>query len=296
MSDKRHEAATHLPEGVRVKKLLATMLFACAVAVLTQVRYSQAAQRHVVAIPNAALGRALKALVVLPDAYQGTDQRFRVVYFLHGYGDSYMALARVDSLDYYADKLKLILVGPDGNRNSWYLDSPVREESQFETFVVDEVIPFVDSCFRTVSSSKGRAIIGTSMGGHGALTLLARHPDTFRAGGSISGILDLSAFPGNWEIQRVLGPYRKNHAAWRRYSFVSMAERLNGMDRAIIIDCGRSDFALETNRAAHRVLTDLEILHEYHERAGEHAFAYVEKVIGYHLAFLASAMEAPAGE
>ena len=155
------------------------------------------AERTVVSIPSKSMKKSFKAEIITPSEYVNVNGNFSTIYLLHGYSGDYTTWSRIVPLESYADAYHVIIVCPDGNFNSWYVNSPVRRDSRFETYVADEVVSFVDSAYRTWAEADGRAIIGTSMGGHGATTILARHPDKFCGAGSISGIMDLTDFPAN---------------------------------------------------------------------------------------------------
>jgi len=86
-----------------------------------------------------------------------------------------------------ADRYGAIIVTPDGGVDSWYFDSPVDPTYRYETFVTQELIPYIDKLYKTVADRSGRAIAGLSMGGHGALYLAIRHQELFAAAGSMSG-------------------------------------------------------------------------------------------------------------
>lgn len=247
-----------------------------------------------VEILNSALGKKLSAVVVLPSGYASSkNARFPVVYLLHGYNGNYATYHTTLDLRLYADKYRMVLVCPDGNSNSWYLDSPLQKKSQFETYVIKEVITFIDSTFRTIADSSGRAICGTSMGGHGALTLLARNPGVFCCGSSISGILDLTAFPDKWGLQTVIGPYSPENELWTTNSFITLIDRLVGKSGCLFIDCPTSDFALNVNRSAHKKLEERGIEHLYKERPGTHSYSYVVKYLDDHLKFFSECMKRP---
>lgn len=117
-----------------------------------------------------------------------------VVYLLHGVGDTYRTwVANTDIATFVADAgLEAVIVMPDGGKNStsgWYsnwLDGS-RDD---ETFHHDVLIPWVESAFHTATGRAHRAVMGLSMGGFGALSYAARHPDTFGAAASFSGLLD----------------------------------------------------------------------------------------------------------
>jgi S-formylglutathione hydrolase FrmB len=58
---------------------------------------------------------------------------------------------------------------------------------KFESFLTDELVPYVDSHFPTGSDRTWRAIVGYSMGGIGALANGLKHPDVWSSVGARSG-------------------------------------------------------------------------------------------------------------
>ena len=84
-------------------------------------------------------------------------------------------------------------MNPEGETFNFYLNSPVKADSQFETYLTCGVIPAIDQACRTVRDRKGRIITGLLMDGFGSLYLSARHPDPYFAAGSMSGALELSS-------------------------------------------------------------------------------------------------------
>jgi enterochelin esterase family protein len=68
---------------------------------------------------------------------------------------------------------------------SQYVDSAA--VGRYETFVVREVVPFVDARHRTLADARHRGVCGKSSGGYGALMLAMKHPDVFGALASHSG-------------------------------------------------------------------------------------------------------------
>jgi Putative esterase len=59
---------------------------------------------------------------------------------------------------------------------------------RFEAFLLDELIPFVESHFPTVSNRREwRALAGTSLGGYGSYKNGLQHPDVWTSIGSVSG-------------------------------------------------------------------------------------------------------------
>jgi pimeloyl-ACP methyl ester carboxylesterase len=74
---------------------------------------------------------------------------------------------------------------------SFYVNSPVT--GNWEDHIVNDVVGYVDSHFRTLPQAESRGITGHSMGGFGALNIAMRHPDVFSAVYSMSpGLFDES--------------------------------------------------------------------------------------------------------
>lgn len=122
--------------------------------------------------------------VYLPPSYEYTDKKYPVVYFLHGYGDiakdfiSYTQL----NLDkaFEAGSKEFIMVVLDGNNvsgGSFYENSPVI--GNWEDFITQEVVSYIDTTYRTLAKPDSRCISGYSMGGYGALNIALKHPDIF---------------------------------------------------------------------------------------------------------------------
>ena len=145
---------------------------------------SQAAKVDTLTVYSKAMKKNLKNAVTLPSGYT-TGKPLRVLYLLHGFSDSFDAwLTKAPDKDLVgkmADKYNMIIVCPDGGYGSWYLNSPKAKDFQYETYIIKELIPAVDSKYKTFAAREGRFISGLSMGGHGALYLAGRNPNLFVA-------------------------------------------------------------------------------------------------------------------
>jgi S-formylglutathione hydrolase FrmB len=60
---------------------------------------------------------------------------------------------------------------------SQFLDSPA--VGRYHTYLCDEVVPFVDACYPTLSDAAHRGIAGKSSGGYGAMVTPMLRPDLF---------------------------------------------------------------------------------------------------------------------
>ena len=123
------------------------------------------------------------------------------------------------------------------------------------------------------------------MGGHGALLLASRHPETFGAAGSISGGLDIRPFPERWGLAETIGSIEDFPARWDSLSVAGNIAALKSANIVLIFDCGVNDFFIDVNRSLHRALLDAEVPHDYSERPGGHSWAYWDNSIRYQTLF-----------
>ncbi|WP_205195747.1 alpha/beta hydrolase family protein [Chitinophaga sp. Cy-1792] len=246
----------------------------------------RAAEVDTIRIPSAAMHRSYKAVVITPKNYKTANERYPVVYLLHGWSGNYGNwINSVPALREIADDYNLMIVCPDGAYSSWYIDSPIDSTMKFETYVGKEIPAYIDAHYQTVPTPQGRAITGLSMGGHGALYLAIRHRDVFGAAGSMSGGVDFRPFPKNWNIAERLGPPGENGANWTDYTVIKQAEKLTDGSLPIIFDCGTGDFFIDVNRNLHQYLLSKNIPHDYTERPGKHDWNYWSNAIHYQMLF-----------
>ncbi len=129
--------------------------------------------------------------VYLPPGYDTSSERYPVIYALTGFtGFGRNLLNRSafsEALDQRLDRLiqtgrmrPAIVVMPDcftRYGGSQYLDSAAT--GRYETHIIEELVPFIDSKYRTIPEAAQRAVMGKSSGGYGSLILGMRHPDVF---------------------------------------------------------------------------------------------------------------------
>lgn len=246
-----------------------------------------AGRTDTIAVYSKSMNKQSSCLVILPDSYNENDVEFPVLYLLHGYGGNYLSWLNLDNeLPSKASLYKMIIVCPDGGFRSWYLDSPIDSAMRYETHVIHEVIPWIDSAYRTIRHRQARAISGLSMGGHGGLYLASRHIDQFGAAGSSSGGVDIRQFTASWELkEKILGDTVCCKENWEKHTVYNVIDNLLPDNLSLIIDCGLDDFFLDVNRKLHEKLLSRHIPHEYIERPGEHNSAYWKNSIDYQLLF-----------
>lgn len=137
--------------------------------------------------------------VYLPPDYETSEESFPVVYCLTGftgYGKMFLNhSAFTPNLPERMDKLigegtikPMIVVMPDCFTyygGSQYINSGAT--GNYEEYLTQEIISFVDENFRTIPDKNSRAVMGKSSGGYGALIMAMRHADKFGLACSTSG-------------------------------------------------------------------------------------------------------------
>ena len=257
----------------------------CILPVFIFSSFTFSAQIDTVEIKSKAMQKSSEAVIVLPEKYLSGYINFPVLYLLHGWSGCYRDWSRHTDIGILADKYGIIIVCPDGGYAGWYIDSPLVEDSQYETYISDEVVAFVDEHYRTIAEKDGRVICGLSMGGHGAISMLARHPDIYCAAGSMSGVMELTSSSKKYGLTELLGDYKINKDNWEKNSCINLASRLAEKNKGIIIDCGVDDFLVKGNRKMHKKLLKLKIDHDYYERPGKHGWNYWTNALEYHILF-----------
>ena len=243
-------------------------------------------QGDTIEIMSTSMQRNIKNVVIVPAKYFDKDlqdQRYPVLYLLHGAYGCYSDWSKKTDLHRLADQYDIIIVCPDG-QDSWYFDSPIDPNFQFETYVVHELRNYVETHYRTINHPKYRAITGLSMGGHGALWLAWRHPDVYGSCGSMEGGVDIYNFPNRWKVNERLGEFESNKEVWREHSVMSLVPTLEP-GQNIVIDAGKNDIFIEANNALHEALDKQGIPHDYTVRPGRHSWSFWVNALDYQMLF-----------
>jgi enterochelin esterase-like enzyme len=145
-------------------------------------------------------GQTRHFMVYTPPGYDADrDKRYPVLYLQHGGGEDETGWVRQGRANFILDNLiaagkarPMIVVMEKGyaTRAGAPAAPPVKGKfdfSAFEEVVVKDLIPLIDSTYRTVADRDHRAIAGLSMGAGQALRIGLSHLDTFSVVGAFSG-------------------------------------------------------------------------------------------------------------
>ncbi|MEL7488685.1 MAG: alpha/beta hydrolase-fold protein, partial [Pseudomonadota bacterium] len=138
-----------------------------------------------------------------------------------------------------------------------------------------------------------QGIMGHSMGGHGALTLHLKNPDTYKSVSAFSPIVAPSAVPwGQKAFTTYLGADR---AAWRAYDACDLV-RAGASSAHILIDQGAADQFLEDQLKPHLFETACaeagQALTLRLQEGYDHSYYFVASFMEDHLRWHADALTA----
>ena len=212
----------------------------------------QSVHRH----KSSATGTPMTFSVYLPPQAHGGERR-PVVWYLSGLTCTHANVTEKGEYRRACAELGLIFVAPDtsprgegvpddpdggydfGLGAGFYVDAtepPFDRHYRMWTYVTQELPALVAGHFPV--DLDRQAIMGHSMGGHGALTLALGLPGRFRSASAFAPICAPSLVPwGEKALGRYLGPDR---AAWRRHDAVALIED-GARTPELLVDQGEAD-------------------------------------------------------
>ena len=216
-----------------------------------------------------ALGGTLPFAVYLPPGYDFSQERYPVVYFLHGLPASPYAYRGIAFIASALDRLRrpAIVIAPrgarDGDSDPEYLDwGPGRN---WETAISSELPRYVDSHYRTIATRDGRALVGISAGGYGAVLLAIHHLSDFSVVESWSGYFQPTNPAGT-----VVIPHTPSQSAHNLVPKLEADERKRPTFFAFYVGAGDKRFRAE-NEQLDRELRAAGIPHVFRVYPGAHA-------------------------
>lgn len=249
------------------------------------------------------LGCKMRFAIFLPSSTSDPNVKLPVVYFLSGLTCTEQNMITKSGFQRYAEKYKLIIVGPDtsprgcnlpgededwdlGSSASFYLDAtrfPWVKHYRMYSYITKELRDIVEKNFTCVDGGRV-GITGHSMGGHGALVCFLRNPQLYRAVSAFAPISNpINSAWGRKCMSAYLGP---DESLWKEYDATELVKRQPQRGVKILIDQGDKDewmdYLVPKNfvEACKSVGQPL----EFHEREGyDHGYYFVSTFIESHM-------------
>jgi S-formylglutathione hydrolase FrmB len=218
--------------------------------------------------------------IYLPPSYGRSHAQYPVVYFLHGLPATSSAFRGTGG---FAKALEdagkpAILVGPqgarDGDDDPEYLDWGTGRN--WETAIGTELPRYIDAHYKTIRGRRGRAIVGLSAGGYGAVLLALHRLDAYSVIESWSGYFHPTDPSGNRALD--LGTRAANRRA-SAHSFVGSLRRAFSRRPTFFgfyVGLQDTRFKVENVRL-HRELAAASVPHVFELYRGGHAYALWNK-------------------
>ncbi len=241
---------------------------------------------------SSAISTITKYYVILPEGYSKGQERFPILYLLHGLGGDYTNWVKMTNLVHYAKKYRIIIVTPDA-KDGWYSNSPFLKNSNYEDLIINDVISSVEKKYRIIQTKFNRAIAGLSMGGYGAIKFGLKYPSKFFFIGGISpsiqfptGLED-SAIVARWSksstlnLRELFGQSRTDK--WDEDDIFNLTEKIKGKSLPYFyLSVGSQDAIIEIVDLTHNLASAFRkksIAFELHETPGGHDWKFWDKEI-----------------
>ncbi len=151
---------------------------------------------HEILFPSESTNTSRRAFVYTPPGYQQeTSKRYPVLYLQHGYCENETSWPSQGRANLIMDNLiaegkanPFIIVMTYGMTNDIEFGGLRNFDIKpFQTVLIDELIPYIDTHFRTLANQENRAMAGLSMGGFETRLITLNRPDVFSYYGLFSG-------------------------------------------------------------------------------------------------------------
>ncbi|MEO1568896.1 MAG: S-formylglutathione hydrolase [Pseudomonadota bacterium] len=202
---------------------------------------------------SAITGCAMRFAVYTPP--QANPARVPVLWYLSGLTCTWANVMEKSALQRAAAEHGVMVVAPDtsprgdevpdadsydlGQGAGFYLtasQAPWSTHYRMDRYLVDELPALVEAHFPADMNRQG--IFGHSMGGHGALTLHLKHPQTYRTCSAFSPIVAPSQVP--WGEKAFTAYLGEDREAWKAYDACELVKRF-ASPTDILIDQGEAD-------------------------------------------------------
>lgn len=235
--------------------------------------------------PARGIGTQGSFMLYLPKEYATTNKRYPVIYFFHGGNgaqrDAEWLMKKMDKAIEEGKMPPVIIVGVQALPIGWYCNANVGAKGvvsgPVENVLIQNLIPFIDSTYRTIASGKGRGVEGWSMGGFGATRLAFKYPNTFGYVSSLAGaLIDFKDEHNPQYLENTFGPSKGDDAEKSEAYFNSVHPRVFAKQNAALIKqnikirlmVGKEDWLYNNNgkfitRLFSEYLTSLHIPNSY---------------------------------
>jgi S-formylglutathione hydrolase FrmB len=216
------------------------------------------------------LQRQMQYRVLMPAAVTG---KLPVVYLLHGGGGSFQDWTSYTGVAQFARDL--VLIAPRGDY-SYYTNAAARPQDRYEDYLLDDLPADVAGRLPAQDNRAGRALVGVSMGGYGAVKAALRRPGHCGFVGALSAAIEVTRRPFSLRrygqsraFEELFGP--AGSATRRHNDPFALAEAVDpGAMPFLHLSCGREEGLYAPNREFADLLARRGIAHHFLGARGGH--------------------------
>jgi len=230
--------------------------------------------------PSPTLGADRRMYVYTPPGYEKGNNKYPVLYLLHGGGgdeDGWINRGRanyiIDNLIASKQAVPMIVVITNGNPDAVAapLDKPLGANSKevpgigsmasgrFEQSLVKDVLPYIERHYRVIADADHRAITGFSMGGYQTQNITNSNPGMF----NYIGIMSMGLFSS----------FGNNNTNYDKEKHVAQLKALMASNpRLYWIGIGKSDFLFGTVTKLKSLYDEIGFKYTYYENEGSHTW------------------------
>ena len=213
-------------------------------------------------------GRQRRMVVYTPAGYEPSNERYPVLYLLHGMGgdeNAWLELGRtsqiLDNLIAQGKAEPMIVVMPYANpypelqQSGRNVTQDIMGTDVFCSEIINEVIPYIEANYNVKKGAKNRAIAGFSMGGRQSLACGLGNLDRVRWVGAFAPAI----FGNEYETNFANGLYEPLKKAERKLELMWLG-------------CGSEDFLIQASRGLDAYLTEQGFEHTFYNPGGGHTW------------------------
>ncbi len=227
--------------------------------------------------PSASLGMTRRMMVYTPPGYNKSSESYPVLYLLHGAGGDEEGWISRGRANYILDNLiaagkakPMIVVITNGvpsvpsapaerplaAANASTAGPQAMMTDKFETSLVKDVVPFIESNFRVIADPDHRALAGLSMGGYQTQKITNANPGMFNYIGVFSMGL-FSSFGRGYNKDEHVAQLKALQAAHPKLYYIG---------------CGKTDFLYKTVTDLRALYDEVGFTYTYRESEGGHSW------------------------
>ncbi len=208
------------------------------------------------------VGIKRRMMVYMPPGYS-KNQKYPVLYLLHGIGGNESNWTRTGKADIILDNLyaekkavPMLVVMPNGRASAEPAPANPLEGNPFEAYaafekdLLNDVIPYIESHYSVQADREHRALAGLSMGGGQSLNFGLRNLDSF-------------AWVGGFSSAPNTQPARE---------LISEPAVVKEKLRLLWVSCGDKDGLMNISKPFHEALTQMGVPHVWHVDSGAHTW------------------------